>query len=90
MGPDADRSVGPTAKGVRDTGWRHLERGFSAALSDRPLSALVESVPVREVHPYCDPSRLPELCSTILGDLEALSIAPSRKLSKAETHVSSE
>ena len=36
--PQAGRSVGLTAKGVRDIGWRYLEQGLSAALYDRPRS----------------------------------------------------
>lgn len=34
--PQVGQSVGLTAKGVRDIGWRYLEQGLSEALHDRP------------------------------------------------------
>ena len=34
--PQVGRSVGLTAKGVRDIGWRYVEHGLSVALYDRP------------------------------------------------------
>ena len=36
--PRIGQSIGLTAKGVRDIGWRYREEGFSAALLDRPRS----------------------------------------------------
>ena len=34
--PQAGRSVGLTAKGVRDIGWRYVKQGLEVALYDRP------------------------------------------------------
>jgi hypothetical protein len=34
--PAVGRSVGLTAKGVRDIGWRYVEQGLAVALYDRP------------------------------------------------------
>ena len=34
--PQVGRSVGLTAKGVRDIGWRYVEQGLAVALYDRP------------------------------------------------------
>jgi hypothetical protein len=41
------------------------------------LGKLVTSIPVRQLHPSCDPARLPDLCSAVLSDLASAPRDPS-------------
>ena len=46
--PQVGRSVGLTAKGVRDIGWRYWKEGLSAALYDQPRSGAPPRLEARQ------------------------------------------